>query len=54
MIIPLYLELVRSNLKYCVQFWAFHCKKDTELLEHCSEKGLEHRTHDKPLREQVV
>ena len=45
-------------LKYCVQFWAFHCKKDTEFLE-CAQrramqlvKGLENKTHDKQLKEQ--
>ena len=56
-ILPLYSALLRTHLKYCVQFWSPQHKKDMELLEQVQRRGMKkirrlgHLTYEDKLRE---
>lgn len=57
MIVSLYLALVRQHLKYCIQFWGPHYRKEIKVLEMVQGrvmevlKGQENKSYKERLRE---
>lgn len=56
-IVSQYLALVKLHLRFCVQFWARHKKKDVEIIKLVQRKamelakGLERKSYEEQLRE---
>ena len=40
LIVPLYKEIVRPHLEYCIQAWRSYRKKDTDKLERIAPHGI--------------
>ena len=55
--LQLYKSLVRPHLKYCIQFWSSHYRKDVEAMERVQRRftrmlpGLENKSYEARLTE---